>query len=142
MPWLVWLVPGLSPWSPCFESSSIHVRFVVDKLTFSQGFLQELWFSPVSSIQQMFTVIHLFVADAIKSQQLTPLLNNRVKNYLGKNSFATCYTCIACKGHTQKNGAVVIVFTIKIAPFFCVCPVLLKVYDLNFLYFRNLFIYN
>jgi hypothetical protein len=27
-------------------------------------------------------------------------------------------------GHTQKNGAVLIVNTIKTAPFFCVCPVL------------------
>ena len=27
-------------------------------------------------------------------------------------------------GHTQKNGAVLIVFTINTAPFFCVCPVL------------------
>ena len=26
-------------------------------------------------------------------------------------------------GHTQKNGAVLIVFTIETAPFFCVCPV-------------------
>jgi hypothetical protein len=26
-------------------------------------------------------------------------------------------------GHTQKNGAVLIVNTIKNAPFFCVCPV-------------------
>jgi hypothetical protein len=26
-------------------------------------------------------------------------------------------------GHTQKNGAVLIVFSIKTAPFFCVCPV-------------------
>jgi hypothetical protein len=26
-------------------------------------------------------------------------------------------------GHTQKNGAVLIVFTIKTAPLFCVCPV-------------------
>jgi hypothetical protein len=26
-------------------------------------------------------------------------------------------------GHTQKNGAVLILFTIKTAPFFCVCPV-------------------
>jgi hypothetical protein len=29
-------------------------------------------------------------------------------------------------GHTQKNGAVSIVFTIETAPFFCVCPVLNK----------------
>ena len=27
-------------------------------------------------------------------------------------------------GHTQKNGSVLIVNTIKTAPFFCVCPVL------------------
>jgi hypothetical protein len=26
-------------------------------------------------------------------------------------------------GHTQKNVAFLIVFTIKTAPFFCVCPV-------------------
>jgi hypothetical protein len=26
-------------------------------------------------------------------------------------------------GHTQNNGVVLIVFTIKTAPFFCVCPV-------------------
>jgi hypothetical protein len=34
--------------------------------------------------------------------------------------------------HTQKNGAVLIVNTIKTAPFFCVCPVLkliFKEYD-------------
>jgi hypothetical protein len=31
-------------------------------------------------------------------------------------------------GHTQNNGAVLIVFTIKTAPFFCVCPVLCPVF--------------
>jgi hypothetical protein len=31
--------------------------------------------------------------------------------------------CINCTGHAQKNGTVLIVFTIKTAPFFCVCPV-------------------
>jgi hypothetical protein len=30
-------------------------------------------------------------------------------------------------GHTQKNGAVLIVNTIKTEPFFCVCPGLLSV---------------
>jgi hypothetical protein len=32
-------------------------------------------------------------------------------------------TCIEHTGHTQKNGAVLIVNTIKTEPFFCVCPV-------------------
>jgi hypothetical protein len=41
-------------------------------------------------------------------------------------------------GHTQKSGAVLIVNTIKTAPFFCVCPVYklqfyLKMYIFSFL---------
>jgi hypothetical protein len=32
-----------------------------------------------------------------------------------------------CTGHTQKNGAVSILFTFETAPFFCVCPVYIKV---------------
>jgi hypothetical protein len=32
-------------------------------------------------------------------------------------------------GHTQKNGTVLIVFTIKTAPFFCVCPVYIDTPD-------------
>ena len=31
-------------------------------------------------------------------------------------------------GHTHKNGAVLIVFNIKTAPFFCVCPVYIYLY--------------
>jgi hypothetical protein len=33
-----------------------------------------------------------------------------------------------CTGHTQKNGAVLIVNTIKTAPLICVCPVYLLSY--------------
>jgi hypothetical protein len=43
----------------------------------------------------------------------------RVKEYKTVYSFSSgLYT-----GHTQKNGAVLIVNIIKTAPFFCVCPV-------------------
>jgi hypothetical protein len=34
-------------------------------------------------------------------------------------------------GHTQMNGAVLLVFTIKTAPLFCVCPLHQQVYALN-----------
>ena len=38
------------------------------------------------------------------------------------------YVCMyVCTGHTQKNGAVLIVNTITSAPFFCVCPVCMYV---------------
>ena len=44
-----------------------------------------------------------------------PLLNRRgYKQLIFKN---------VCTGHTQNNGAVLIVFTIKPTPLFCVCPV-------------------
>jgi hypothetical protein len=41
---------------------------------------------------------------------------------------ATFFCVVTSTGHTQKNGAVLIVFTIKIAPFFCVYPVLVTLY--------------
>jgi hypothetical protein len=40
--------------------------------------------------------------------------------------FVVLYT-----GHTQKNGAVSIVFTIETVPFFCVCPVFSSLYFLQ-----------
>jgi hypothetical protein len=48
-----------------------------------------------------------------------------------QSSYCSVHNChVSCDlsvfvytGHTQKNGAVLIVFTIKTAPFFCVCPV-------------------
>jgi hypothetical protein len=43
--------------------------------------------------------------------------------YIYINSCEKRYKALVNRGHTQKNGAVLIVFTIKIAPFFCVCPV-------------------
>jgi hypothetical protein len=36
--------------------------------------------------------------------------------------------CQECTGHTQKNGAVSMVFTIETAPLFCVCPVFTDAY--------------
>ena len=38
-----------------------------------------------------------------------------------------CIITLQYRGHTQKNGAVLIVNTIKSAPFFCVCPVYVHV---------------
>jgi hypothetical protein len=38
MPWLRWLVAGLSPWGPEFVPRSIHVGFVVDKVALGQFF--------------------------------------------------------------------------------------------------------
>jgi hypothetical protein len=38
----------------------------------------------------------------------------------------------ACTGHTQNNGAVLIVVPIKTAPFFCVCPVFFNVLRILF----------
>jgi hypothetical protein len=39
-------------------------------------------------------------------------------------------------GHTQNNGAVLIVSTIKPAPFFCVCPVFCTIYYIQSIHKR------
>jgi hypothetical protein len=50
VPWLRSLVTGLSPRRPGFAPGSIHVGFVVDKVTLEQVFLRVLRFSSVNII--------------------------------------------------------------------------------------------
>jgi hypothetical protein len=50
VPWLRRLVAGLSPRRSGFDSGSVHVRFVVDKVALGQGFPPVLQFFPVSFI--------------------------------------------------------------------------------------------
>jgi hypothetical protein len=51
VPWLRRLVAGLSPRRPGFDPRSVHVGFVVDKMT---GFPRVLRFFPVSFISTVF----------------------------------------------------------------------------------------
>jgi hypothetical protein len=50
MQWLRWLVAGLSPERPRFELSSVHVGFVMDKVSLGQVSLQVIQLSPVNII--------------------------------------------------------------------------------------------
>ena len=50
VPWLRWLVAGLSQRRPGFDPESVHVGFVVDKVALGQVSLRVLRFSPVSFI--------------------------------------------------------------------------------------------
>jgi hypothetical protein len=50
VPWLRWLVAGLSLRRPGLAPGSIHVGFVVGKVALGQVFLRVLRFSPVSII--------------------------------------------------------------------------------------------
>jgi hypothetical protein len=50
MPWLRWLVTGLSLQRTRFAPGSIYVGFVVDKVALGQAFLRLLQCSPVSII--------------------------------------------------------------------------------------------
>jgi hypothetical protein len=45
VPWLRWLVAGLSPRRPGFEPGSIHVGFVVDKVALGQVFSEVFGFT-------------------------------------------------------------------------------------------------
>ena len=46
VPWLRWLVAALSPRRPGFDSKSVRVNFVVDKVAVGQVSLQVLRYSP------------------------------------------------------------------------------------------------
>jgi hypothetical protein len=48
VPWLRWLVAGLSLLRPGFASGSVHVGSVVDKVALGQVFLRVIRFSPVN----------------------------------------------------------------------------------------------
>jgi hypothetical protein len=48
VPWLRWLVAGLSPRRPGFNPGSVHVEFEVDKVALGQVFPRVLRFSPVN----------------------------------------------------------------------------------------------
>jgi hypothetical protein len=50
VPWLRRLVAGISPRRPGFDSRSVHVGFVVDKVVLGQVFPRVLLFSPVNLI--------------------------------------------------------------------------------------------
>ena len=50
MPWLRWLVAGLSPRSPSFYPRSVYVRFAVHKVAVGPVFLQVIRFPPASAI--------------------------------------------------------------------------------------------
>jgi hypothetical protein len=49
----------------------------------------------------------------------------------GKRPGTHCIGGYIYTGHTQKNGAVSIVFTIETAPLFCVYPVYINIYSLR-----------
>jgi hypothetical protein len=51
--------------------------------------------------------------------------------FLGNSGYANALQCCVYTGHTQKNGAGSIVFTIETAPFFCVYSVLILPVLLN-----------
>jgi hypothetical protein len=58
VPCLRRLVAGLSQRSPGFAFGSIHVGFVLDKVTLGQVFLRVLRFSPVNIIPPLSILIH------------------------------------------------------------------------------------
>ena len=54
VPWLRRLVAGLPPRRPGFDPGSVHVGFVVNKVTLGQVFSRVLRFSPVNLIPPVF----------------------------------------------------------------------------------------
>jgi branched-subunit amino acid transport protein len=57
------LTAGLLPLWPRFKPRSVHVGFVVDKVTLGQVFLQVLQFSPVNIIPPWLSIIIYHLGD-------------------------------------------------------------------------------
>jgi hypothetical protein len=55
--WLRWLVAGLSLWWPRFAHGSVHVGFVVEKVSLRQVFLRVFQFLLVSIIPQWLSML-------------------------------------------------------------------------------------
>jgi hypothetical protein len=61
VPWLRRSVTGLSSRRPRFFPTSVHVRFVVDKVTLGQVFLQVLRSSPVRIIPPVLHTVFIYM---------------------------------------------------------------------------------
>jgi hypothetical protein len=65
MPWLRWLVTGLSWWTPGFSTWSDHLGFVVDKVTLETSFVYRLQFSALASFHQSSVLIHSCITNTL-----------------------------------------------------------------------------
>jgi hypothetical protein len=87
--WLRRLVAGLSPWRPGFMPGTVHMGFMVGKVTLGQVFRQFLRFFPVSIIPPWFYILkyHLGITigplvDAVQRHTLIPLTRTWTSPYL------------------------------------------------------------
>jgi hypothetical protein len=78
--WLSRLVAGLSSRRPRFNSSSVDVRFVVDKVALGRGFLRVPLFFPVSIILPILQT-HMHLQGAVTRSIATPHAPERNLKY-------------------------------------------------------------
>jgi len=65
VPWLRWSVAGLETRRPGFDYRSVHVRFVLDKVTRREVLLQVLQFPLTVSFHQCPILIHSSTTDSV-----------------------------------------------------------------------------
>jgi hypothetical protein len=81
------LVTSLSPRRPEFAPGSVHMGFVVDKVTLGQIFLRILRFTPVSVIPSVFSILIIWgmknrsIGDRSSNILSVPIYMNKNKVY-------------------------------------------------------------
>ena len=76
MPWLRRLVAGLSPPRTSFDSRTLRIVFVVNKVEVGQTFLQTYRFSLSVSLRSWsIIIIHSSITEAVQSSQIISALN-------------------------------------------------------------------
>jgi hypothetical protein len=111
VPWLRRLAAGLPPRRPGFDPGSVHVGFVVDKVTLGQVSPRVLRFSPVNFIPP---VLHYY--EKVKNNHLH--LHHRVAQ---EASWLRCVRSVCCGAlqHKKKTvGLIFVLFLVRIRVFF------------------------
>jgi len=61
VPWIRWPVAGLSLWKPGFNSRSVHVMFVVNRLALGRDFLRVYAFPLSGSFHECSVLIFIYM---------------------------------------------------------------------------------
>jgi hypothetical protein len=88
---------------------------------------------PTKVYLRILNLPHLKYTYIVSASHITYIsIASVVKYYIVSSNLKSIFSVRSSNtGHTQKNGAVLIVNTIKTAPFFCVCPVYAHIMSAN-----------
>jgi hypothetical protein len=106
VPWLRWLVVGLSPRRPGFAPESIHLRFVVDNVVLGHSVLPSQYHSTVSLQTHIMWGMNNMSVSGSSSETWSHSHNNTTVLLCDlKVSTEVCYQFFVLRGWLQRNAS-------------------------------------